>query len=74
MSSKPILRDHVKVQLHRLIADALVGAGGAQRSCINCTFFRETSGELCSLYNQRPPARIIALGCAQYSDVDDIPF
>lgn len=43
------------------------------RSCLSCIYFKEKS-ELCSKYNMRPPAKIIAYGCPDYDDVDEIPF
>lgn len=42
------------------------------RSCINCEHFDEPN-EKCKLYNQRPPARVIAYGCEEYEDIE-IPF
>lgn len=42
------------------------------RSCINCEHFNEYN-EKCKLYNQRPPARVIAYGCEKYEDIE-IPF
>lgn len=42
------------------------------RTCINCLHFDEPN-EACRQYdNQRPPARIIALGCDGHED--EIPF
>lgn len=44
------------------------------RSCITCINFKEDV-ELCDIYKQRPPARIIAKGCESYSNIsEDIPF
>lgn len=42
------------------------------RSCINCEHFLEYD-EKCKLYNQRPPARVIAYGCEKWEDIE-IPF
>ena len=42
-------------------------------SCINCINFKEQQ-ELCGLVNQRPPAKVIALGCDSWEDKDEIPF
>lgn len=41
------------------------------KTCITCTNWRHET-ELCGLYKQRPPARIIASGCESYND--EIPF
>jgi hypothetical protein len=43
------------------------------RNCLVCLNFDETT-ELCKLFQQRPPARVIAFGCDSFKDVDDIPF
>lgn len=43
------------------------------RSCLNCINFREKQ-ELCGLAMQRPPARIIAYGCPQYEDKEQVPY
>jgi hypothetical protein len=39
------------------------------RTCLNCDNFKN---ELCTLANQRPPAKIIVFGCDSHSD--EIPF
>ena len=54
-----------------LIFKAQLYDAGLFQSCLNCVHFNEAS-ELCGLVNQRPPARVIALGCPQHSD--EIPF
>jgi hypothetical protein len=41
-------------------------------SCLNCAHFQENS-ETCTLYKQRPPARVIVFGCDSFQ-FDDIPF
>ena len=41
------------------------------KNCINCINFKET-GEVCTKYNARPPARTIAQGCEAHEF--DIPF
>lgn len=43
----------------------------ARKSCITCDRFDETD-ESCELADQRPPARVIAFGCGQWTPV--IPF
>lgn len=47
--------------------------GGVTQSCISCTTFAERD-ELCTRWNARPPARVIAFGCNDYQDNEDIPF
>lgn len=52
---------------------------GLQQSCLSCMYFDEDgrkSGEKeqCTAYKERPPARVIAFACPNYSDADDIPF
>lgn len=44
-----------------------------RRSCITCMHFNEQN-EICSKFNARPPARIIALACPEYIEDSDIPF
>lgn len=46
---------------------------GLFRSCLNCTHFDEPS-ECCKMASppMRPPARVIATGCASHTD--NIPF
>ena len=39
------------------------------RSCLVCKNFNEEK-ELCKLYNQRPPVRIIVNGCEKFEDKD----
>ena len=43
-------------------------------SCLTCCHFKEHEGELCGLYNQRPPARIIVNACPEYMDDLEVPF
>lgn len=43
------------------------------KNCIACEHFDEAS-EVCKKYGQRPPARIIAMGCPDFENNDDIPF
>ena len=46
---------------------------GVMASCINCSFFIEAH-ELCKRFNARPPARVIAFGCKDHLDIQEIPF
>ena len=43
------------------------------KSCLNCISFNEQT-EVCTKFNQRPPARVIAFACENYEDDHDIPF
>lgn len=44
------------------------------KSCLNCLKFNEKA-EICNLYNQRPPARVIAYSCGeQWEDLQGIPY
>jgi len=47
---------------------------GLSPSCLSCEHFRESTEECNAANGARPPARIIAFGCNQYKDKDDIPF
>lgn len=59
----------IAMDLQRVIEDKL---DRLKRTCLNCSHFDEPS-EACRKYdNQRPPARIIALGCDGHED--EIPF
>ncbi len=73
MNTRSIPRDHVRSKLYNEIADLMVQTDGACRSCISCNHFDEKS-EICKIAQQRPPARVIALGCPSYEDNDEIPF
>jgi len=42
------------------------------RSCLNCTRF-ELEREVCILYDQRPPAKIIAKACGEWGSIE-LPF
>jgi len=41
-----------------------------RKTCLTCHLFNEAN-EICTKFNQRPPARVIANGCQHW---DDIPF
>lgn len=53
--------------------EELIERARLHRSCLTCEYFDEPN-ELCRLngVNQRPPARIIALGCSSY--FEEPPF
>lgn len=48
-------------------------ATGLTQTCLNCTKFDEPS-EVCKKFSARPPARVIAYGCDDYDNPNDIPF
>lgn len=43
------------------------------KTCVNCERFDQTR-ELCGIYNARPPAVVIVIGCEKHKEIDDIPF
>lgn len=61
---------HPDSQLVRSIME-MVQRAKIYRSCVACTKFDEPS-ETCTLYQQRPPARVIAMGCESFEE--DPPF
>ena len=68
-----LAKDEMLHNLVELLSPAIFNALHAgTRTCLTCDHFRETKGEVCGLYNQRPPARIIAFGCPSYEN--EIPF
>ena len=66
-------------QLDRQIAEAIQGVAKAvgqavvdgRKTCVHCIYFDQNS-ETCALAGQRPPAKVIAFGCARWEQ--DIPF
>jgi hypothetical protein len=46
---------------------------GMTTSCLSCSRFSE-SEEICRKFAARPPARVIAFGCSEYLDTEEIPF
>ena len=77
-TNHPIIRKHVWHLASSALTKTLENTNwlGLQRSCINCGNFDQKK-ELCkkAIPPSRPPARIIALACPAYEDIeDDIPF
>lgn len=71
-----------KEQINKIVndtmSDLMIGlrelVDAKTRTCINCKHFNEQM-EVCTKFNARPPARIIALSCEHYEDaVNDTPF
>lgn len=50
-----------------------IASADVMRSCLNCEWFDEPN-EMCKVFKQRPPARVIVEGCNSYSDKEDLPF
>jgi hypothetical protein len=73
--SVPTFRDGAVYDLAQAMSKAMqVRQGDLLKTCLTCVSFRE-SDEWCSMWKlPRPPARIIAYGCAEYSHTDEIPF
>lgn len=62
---------HLKRLLECAIALSTKKSGEFTKCCITCDTFNEKE-EICTKYNMKPPARVIAFGCPEY--VNDIPF
>ena len=43
---------------------------GLFTTCLNCSYWNKEK-EICSYYKQRPPAKVIVIGCETHTD---IPF
>lgn len=77
--SKPRFRPQFSHDLRASVYNAVevvIEESFVYTSCMNCINFREHQSETCGLTNPliRPPARIIAYGCPQWEDKDEIPF
>lgn len=72
---QPKMRDGTMYDTAQAVQKALgyVNGNSPTKSCLNCIHFIEHT-ETCKKYNARPPARVIAFSCPEYSDNDDIPF
>lgn len=77
----PKLRTDAKNDLHGALHGAIAGAIGSMfnlsnypfQTCLNCANFKEVK-EQCGLWNDRPPARVIAFGCDKWKEEDRIPY
>lgn len=77
----PRLRKSALGSLRHFVADAMfttieskmAEASFPFQNCLMCDHFDEKN-ELCRIAKQRPPARVIAFGCASFADQDYIPF
>ena len=77
MNIKPKLRKEAELDLESALRGSLGHILKTDifpfQNCLSCVNFNETK-ELCKKWNAKPPARVIAFGCDQYEDVDEIPF
>jgi hypothetical protein len=62
------VREKIRTAINEVLANQIIIS-----SCISCINFDEPS-EICKVFKQRPPARIIAHGCPEYVDAYDIPY
>ena len=60
--------DPETIRIVRAFADLV----SRRPTCIACIHFDEPT-EVCSLYQARPPARVIAKGCERFIDAE-VPF
>jgi len=77
MRFKPTLRDIERIDIIAYI-DGIKRKLTDQRNypfrnCLNCQQFEEAF-ENCKRWNTRPPARVIAFGCDNHEDIEEIPF
>lgn len=74
---KPKLRIDAHYDFASAMAEAFINyankADFIYRTCLTCKNWNE-QGELCKLYNQRPPAKVIVLACDSWEDDNEIPF
>lgn len=62
------LRPDAYYDLQSIIVDGLeriAKENNIYKSCINCQNFNMNT-EICKLANQRPPARVIVMGCKEW--------
>jgi hypothetical protein len=70
----PTLREDRIYEMRQHLYDWLVSYHPSlMRTCMTCVHFQE-SNEVCKRYNLRPPARVIAYGCKDYMNEEEIPF
>lgn len=71
------LRKEAAIDFHSALVGAsfraIEMASDPFQSCLTCINFDEPS-EVCKLYKQRPPARIIVNGCPSFDDISEVPF
>jgi hypothetical protein len=71
---RPRFRDDRLYDFRDYMVDLLKGyETELVKTCITCASFRE-SDEQCTKFKARPPARVIAYGCKDYFNEEEIPF
>jgi len=71
LTSTPQREQHIAIALRECASRIAGDIVNALPTCVACEHFTEKT-ELCRLADARPPARVIAHGCASF--VPDIPF
>lgn len=68
-----VLHDNIRQEamknLASIISDFLMEKGFFT-TCLNCAYWNREN-EMCNYYKQRPPAKVIVVGCETHTD---IPF
>lgn len=76
MRTHPKLRIDAEYDLQQAISKPVKAALQTMdypfQTCITCEYFNEQ--EICTVANQRPPAKVIVFGCDSWTDGDEIPF
>lgn len=57
----------------RAIRERLANVEVARVSCLTCVHWGQVT-EICNLYKQRPPAKIIVAACDSYMDDLEVPY
>jgi hypothetical protein len=68
-ANEPKLTPEQSRALSQVIArtvELVVAASGWNRTCLTCAHFNEAA-ELCTLYQARPPARVIVEACPAWA-------
>lgn len=67
-----VLDTNIATAIKTLAKSLGVAVYEGRMTCLHCRLFDEGS-ETCMLWNAKPPARVVAFGCDQFSP-SDIPF
>jgi hypothetical protein len=72
MSSQTDLDKQILAGIQQCARNMAQAIQKERRTCLLCKHFNQIT-EICALAQQRPPARVIVVGCPQHDD-DGIPF